>query len=404
MSCRTFSAPSQALRIYHDGTNYDPSAPPSSGTLMSWKNQIMMHIESAGDLFVIGDGEIGSTYYLPSFSYWKYSLSQQIYTAEEIGTAGTIHSMAFYNAGATKTRTYDFYLVTTDKTVFTSGTDWVVATEDDNVFSGVVTMYANNWNIIEFDTPFEYDGTSNLILVADDNSGEWTQSPHMACRVFETQGYQAIRIYSDDDDYDPGNPSDYGTRQTSKNQMVFGIDPSPVRQTFALSQGWNWISTYIEITNPTEMLLTLETALVGYGQQIKNSNLSTEYDTEWGWFGDLDEVGFTNEEMIMVKTSAACTVTLEGALSNRANHPITINPGWNWIGYPCAVEMTLNQALGNFTPEAGDKIKNSEGSSEYDLEWGWFGDLETFVPGQGYMYYSNSSVPKTLVFQAWRKK
>ena len=404
MSCRTFSAPSQAIRIYSDNTDYDPSAPAGyGGTVMNMKNQIMMHIESAGDLFVIGDGGIATNVYLPSYSYWKYSLSEQIYNAEEIGTAGTIHSMAFYNGGATKTRKYDFYLVTTDKTMFTSGTDWVVATEDDKVFSGVVTMRAGEWNLIEFDKPFVYNGTSNLVLVADDNSGDWTNSPHMACRAFNTQGYQAIRIYSDDDDYDPGNPTGcYGTRHTLKNQMVFGIDPTPVRQTFALSQGWNWISTYIEITDPTEMLLALETAIVGYGQQIKNSNLSTEYDSEWGWFGDLDEVGFTNEEMIMVKTAAACTVTLEGALSNRSNHPITIYPGWNWIGYPCAVEMTLIQALGNFTPEPGDKVKNSEASSEYDLEWGWFGDLETFVPGQGYMYYSNSTSPKTLIFNSVR--
>ena len=406
MKCRTISAPSQALRIFNDNTNYDPSAPENyGGALMSKKNQIMMQIESAGELFVIGDGGISTSVYLPSYSYWKYSLSQQIYTAEEIGTAGTIHSMAFYNARATKTRTYDFYLIATDKTVFANSSDWVVATEDDKVFSGVVTMRAGEWTLIEFDKPFVYNGTSNLVLVADDNSGEWTEAPHMACRVFGAQGNQAIRIYNDDNNYDPSNPYVYsGTRHGVKTQMVFGIKPSPVKQTFALSQGWNWISTYIEITNPTEMLLTLETALVGYGQQIKNRNVSTEYDTEWGWFGDLDEVGFTNEEMIMIKTAADCTFELQGLPANPASHPITINPGWNWIGYPCAVEMTLNQAFSNFTPEVGDQIKNSEGSSEYDSEWGWFGDVENLVPGQGFMYYSNSSVPKTLVFQAGRKK
>ena len=65
--------------------------------------------------------------------------------------------------------------------------------------------------------------------------------------------------------------------------------------------------------------------------------------------------------------------------------------------------MTLEEAFSNFTPEVDDKIKNSEGTSEYDAEWGWFGDVETLVPGQGLMYYSASTVSKTLVFQAGRK-
>ena len=187
------------------------------------------------------------------------------------------------------------------------------------------------------------------------------------------------------------------------NPYVLNFGLSSVTQTITLAEGWNWFSTYIEITNPIEMLQTLEAALGDNGLQIKNSNISTEYDSEWGWFGDLDEVGFTNEEMIMIKTDNACTFELQGEQANPANHPITIYPGWNWIGYPCAEAMTLNQAFSNFTPEEGDQIKNSEGSSEYDSEWGWFGDVENLVPGHGFMYYSSSAATKTLLFQVGRK-
>ena len=188
-----------------------------------------------------------------------------------------------------------------------------------------------------------------------------------------------------------------------RNPYVLNFGLSTVTQTISLAEGWNWFSTYIEITNPIEILQMLEEALGDNGLQIKNDNISTEYDSEWGWFGDLDEVGFTNEEMIMIKTVAACTLELQGTPTNPAIHPITINPGWNWIGYPCAEEMTLEEAFSNFTPEVNDKVKNSEGTSEYDAEWGWFGDVETLVPGQGLMYYSASTVPKTLVFQVVRK-
>ena len=67
----------------------------------------------------IGEGT-STNNYLPSYNYYNYSLTQQIYTAAEIGRAGSISSIAFYNEGAEKTRTYDFYLKTTTKSSFSS--------------------------------------------------------------------------------------------------------------------------------------------------------------------------------------------------------------------------------------------------------------------------------------------
>ena len=176
--------------------------------------------------------------------------------------------------------------------------------------------------------------------------------------------------------------------------------PAPVTQTINLSQGWNWISTYIESSN---LLEQLETNLGSNGIEIWSNSNSTEYDEEWGWFGDLDDIGMTNEEMYMVKTKTSCSMQLQGLPANPANYAITINPGWNWIGFPCNGETTLEEALSNFEAEQGDQIWSSSFSTEYDDGWGWFGDIDTLVPGEGYMYYSNSTQPKTLIFQTGSK-
>jgi hypothetical protein len=168
-------------------------------------------------------------------------------------------------------------------------------------------------------------------------------------------------------------------------------------QVIQLSEGWNWVSLYIEVEDPFAMLETVEAALGANGQVIKNSQMGTEYDSEWGWFGDLDDVGMTNEQMYKIQVSAPCTLSLEGVPANAAEHPITINPGWNWIGFPSTVPMSLEDAFVGFAQE-GDKIRNSAAEIVYDPEWGWFGDFETLEPGQGYMYYSASSTPRTLVF------
>ncbi len=172
---------------------------------------------------VIGGGGTATNSYLPSYSFYNYTLSQQIYTADEMGMDGLITSIAFYNGGSTKTRNYNFYMVNTDKTVFESTTDWIAVTEEDLVYSGDVTMETGTWTTIVLDTPFAYSVNSNLALITDDNTGSWSSG--MACRVFDTDGYQAIRIYSDGTNYDPYNPSSYnGTLMTVKNQIVLGME------------------------------------------------------------------------------------------------------------------------------------------------------------------------------------
>ena len=161
------------------------------------------------DINIISIGNVGDSTnkYLPSYSYYKQSLTQQIYAADEIGRAGVIKNIAFYNGGATKSRYYDVYLVHTDKAAFDNVSDWVAVTESDKVFDGYVTMYENDWTTISFNTPFAYNGVSNLVLVVDDNTGSYTNAPHMACRVFETNGNQTLHIFSDDTNYNPFNPT-----------------------------------------------------------------------------------------------------------------------------------------------------------------------------------------------------
>ena len=119
-------------------------------------------------------------------------------------------------------------MVHTDKMAFSGSTDRIAVTEADLVYSGSVNMTKGYWNTILLDTPFAYDGTSNLAIIVDDNTGTWSSS--MACRVFSANGYQAIRVYSDDTNYDPYYPSSYsGTRYSVKNQIILGITSS---QTF----------------------------------------------------------------------------------------------------------------------------------------------------------------------------
>lgn len=119
---------------------------------------------------VIGSGETSSTV-LPTEETFKYSVTQQIFTAEEMtATPGAITSVAFKMANTSNvTRTFDIYMINTDKEQFTYTEDWVNLSSDALVFSGQVTYPGEEgaWFTIDLHMPFEYDGGNVLLCVYD---------------------------------------------------------------------------------------------------------------------------------------------------------------------------------------------------------------------------------------------
>ena len=174
------------------------------------------------DVVTVGSGTETSSY-VPTYSYYNYSLTQQLYTAAELGGAGTIYSVAFYNGGEGKTRTVDLYMVNTTKTVFASNTDWIAVTANDLMFSGDVTFTANAWTTITLASPFEFDGT-NLAVIMDDNTSSYSSG--MTCRVFDGGDNTTLYIYSDYINYNPLAPNYTGTLLGRKNQVQFDMTPT----------------------------------------------------------------------------------------------------------------------------------------------------------------------------------
>ena len=178
----------------------------------------MFSVPLRADEIQIGSGN-STDYNLPTHSNYDYSLTQQIYTAEEIETAGggdgTINSISFYNAGSEKTRTLEVYLANTDKASFANSSDWIAITSNNLVYSGSVTFTAGTWTTITFTTPFAYDG-SNLAVIVDDNTGSYSSG--LSCRTFTASSTQSIYSRRDNYDIDPSNPIN-GTPVTTKNQI-----------------------------------------------------------------------------------------------------------------------------------------------------------------------------------------
>ena len=103
-------------------------------------------------------------------------------------------------------------------------------------------------------------------------------------------------------------------------------------QTIALSSGWNWISTYIDL-NEVNGITMLEEALGDYGVTIQTYNESADYFGDGEWSG-LEDYEWTNAEMVMVEVTEECTIALSGPTVIPSTVEIEIYPGWNWIGFP----------------------------------------------------------------------
>ena len=185
-------------------------------TLIKWKHSTGM----MGDLpeTQIGSGTSTSPY-LPTYNLYNYSLSEQIYTGEEIGEAGYINSISFHPAG-TITRNLKIYMANTDKTSFTGGSDWVAMEADNLVFEGDVAMVANTWVTVTLNEPFEFDG-SNLLLAVTDHTGTWTSSIQYS--TFDATA-QAINVYQDSAPYNATAPAGSGTVRAFKNQIIINKD------------------------------------------------------------------------------------------------------------------------------------------------------------------------------------
>ena len=89
------------------------------------------------------------------------------------------------------------------------------------------------------------------------------------------------------------------------------------------------------------------------------------------------------------------SVALKGVMAQGI--PITLNQGWNWISYPYTQPMSIEEAMGTFTPAEGDQLKSQQGYSTY-LNGSWQGSLHVLEPGKGYMYMMVNGGVKSFVF------
>lgn len=194
---------------------------------------------NCNDSIIVGTGTEQNNQ-LPLNTYYNYSYTQQIYTAAEIGnTIGGINCISFqYIHSSLQTKDIEVYLGNTTKTTFNSSSDWVSISDMQLVYNGTINFtpgMADNWVTIPFNTPFEWDGVSNIVVAVVNNTGSYLDSDP-SFRYHIATDNTTLYTYSDGTSYNPENQTPTGTLSTNRNNIRFLIgDPITCRMPNALS-------------------------------------------------------------------------------------------------------------------------------------------------------------------------
>jgi peptidase C25-like protein/fibronectin type III domain protein/thrombospondin type 3 repeat protein len=157
------------------------SAIDDGGAVATWFTDtatLKGYIPSEVDVII---GSASASWAMPMYTYYEDARTQIIYHADEVGAEGAITSLSFYVStlpGQTmNTWTIRMRHTTLDSYVSKTweSSDWTT------VYQNNETITSTGWKKFVFTTPFEYNGSDNLMVDFSFNNSYWSSSGYIAC-------------------------------------------------------------------------------------------------------------------------------------------------------------------------------------------------------------------------------
>ena len=304
----------------------------------------------------VGEHEVTTSKNVPAFCANKWAITQQFYTAEEIGkSSGTIESIAFKTADvAAETEKYPFtrnleiYMVNSEDYAIV-GNSFRAMSASDLVFSGNVefTTY-NAWNSIDI-TDFEYTG-KNILICINDVTGS-NVSGGVSFDVFKhsvtidgSNAYRALYKRSTSSAFNPtatitgatvnapvpfiqfafasGTTEEYAEPSNPTNFVATAVNESKIQLTWDAApetQGYN-------IYEGAELVANVE----GTSYAVKNLALGQHCYTIKGANGPKESTGVDACATLVAKEVESITIGSTGD-GDSQTAPITLYAQNSWV-------------------------------------------------------------------------
>ncbi len=261
----------------------------AAGTADTINKNFVTHCLAGGE-FTVGNGTTTNSY-LPSYSTYKNGYSQQIFLASEMNGASAINSVSFEMTAVGQQRNFKIYLMHTTQSTSAA---WIPADSAQLCFQGAHNFVVG-WNTFDFTTPFQYNGTDNLVLIVIDENSSWSSGNSFT--VHSVPSNTSHLWYSDSYTYTttsaPNSGSSEYSTTTYRNNVKFGgscdsvatcIAPNmavvSVDQTSAVIE---WVPGYteslwnLEYKAASDTIWTPVSGLTGNTYTITGLNANVEY-------------------------------------------------------------------------------------------------------------------------------
>ncbi len=212
---------------------------------------MIIPLASWSELISIGEGTVLNQG-LPIEPVARYSYSQQLFLAPEIGVGGVIDTLYFHYQVSSQlfkpgNKDIKVYLGHTGRTLMQS---WFPVDSLSLVFNDSLTAFnypnplpGNGWMRIALSNPFLYDGLQNLILAVDENTPDYgNTSDDFYCSNVSLQ--RAIQYQNHQINPDPANPPGTGyTLKTHRSNLRLSmqahhyipVQPDPLNEANGVS-------------------------------------------------------------------------------------------------------------------------------------------------------------------------
>ena len=255
---------------------------------------------------------------LPLMMEWNYSMTQQIFTAAEIGQAGVIQSIAFDYVYTQPFSLSDVkvYMKNVSKSIFDNNYDMVAVNESDKVFQGSFAATGAGWVTLTLNTPFFYDGTSNLLVCFYDcTDGYLGNSFRFNCTLISTNS--VLRYYTDDPNewyFDiqelKMNYSGYSAKDNDRNNIQLTFNNN-ANISFADATVKQICVQHWDSNHDGELSYAEAAAVTSLGEVFKQNTTITSFN-ELQYFTELETI----EEEAFKGCEQLASITLPQNLSN----------------------------------------------------------------------------------------
>lgn len=231
-----------------------------------------------------------------------------------------------------------------------------------------------------FDVTIEYDAEQGSVLGGATGIFPYGEEIHLTAQPNRDYAFDGWIVNGELVSMD----SEFTITVNSEQKISATFKRLIYQQEFNLSQGWNWVSSYLNEPLAIGLIVNDLSNLVGqFAESIE--------DPEYGMIGDINAIEPGNAYKLNVKQGM--TSIYSGSIHDIKDKPIVLHTGWNWISYPYVEEREINEVLSNASE--GDYMTSQFGFSEF-VDGYWEGTLNNLTPGYGYIY--KSSADKTLEF------